>query len=232
MRTLHVKWELHIKPDVILPEIWLNDVIMTGVFSFFDSFLFCCIKAHTRPCRARQGGVHKGTEPWHCRAGTCNTWHGHNGTEHPWRSLSVSFCSTRGSRKSSSRSSWCIVWDRALLSTLGLLNFYKFLFHFLPCCLAKSWGRLTSYKIYLPCKYENDWTDSVSQVSPSCPPLQACSMIRIAAAFPPCCSSATSFFSVCWARREVSIQLLLSVLTLDTALGFLQEWSVNIPGPS
>lgn len=43
-------------------------------FSFFDSFLFCCIKAHTRPCRARQGGVHKGTEPWHCRAGTCNTW--------------------------------------------------------------------------------------------------------------------------------------------------------------
>jgi len=37
-----------------------------------------------------------------------------------------------------SASRWCVVWNRMLLSTLGLVNFWHFLFHFLPCCLSKS----------------------------------------------------------------------------------------------
>jgi len=46
-------------------------------------------------------------------------------------------------------------------------------------------------------------------------------MVRIAAAFPPCCSS--DALASARARREGSTQLLPGVLTLDAALGFLHE---------
>lgn len=137
MRTLHVKWELRIKPDVILPEIWLDDVIMTGFFLSLTAFFSAVLKPIQDPVEQGKGVCTRRQN--HGTAGQALVIHGRDimvlNTLEEVCLLAFVLLEDQGSHLPGHAGT---LSETALLSTLGLFNFYKFFFDFLPCCLAIS----------------------------------------------------------------------------------------------